>query len=117
MEQSGKVKVILPKQTISDKLTKQVLVIETTNDKYPQVISFEAVNDRTKLLDNLSVGSDVTVHFNLNGREWVNKQGEKQYFNTLAVWKIDVLSASETPQYAPPAEISSKAEEDDLPFS
>jgi len=94
MEQSGKVKVILPQQVISEKLTKQVLVIETSDDKYPQVISFEAVNDRTKLLDNLSVGSDVTVHFNLNGREWINKQGVAQYFNTLSLWKIDVLSTS-----------------------
>lgn len=92
MEQTGKVKVLLPKQTISEKLTKQVLVIETADDKYPQVISFEAVNDRTKLLDNLTVGSDVTVHFNLNGREWINKQGVTQYFNTLSLWKIDVLS-------------------------
>ena len=114
MEQSGKVKVILPQQVISDKLTKQVLVIETSDDKYPQVISFEAVNDRTKLLDNLSVGSDVTVHFNINGREWVNPKGEKQYFNTLSLWKIDAAKVGESQSQSTGS--APAKDDDDLPF-
>lgn len=113
-EITGTVKTVLPKQVVSEKLTKQVLVIETKDDKYPQVISLEAVNDRCKMLDNIGVGQDVNIHFNLNGREWT-KDGKTSYFNTLSVWKVDVLGNS-APIYAAPADISSKPEDDDLPF-
>jgi hypothetical protein len=65
---------------------------------------------------------DVEVFFNLRGRPWTDRNGKKSYFNTLALWKINILSGAtpaqqaSAPQYAPPADINATSEDDDLPF-
>jgi hypothetical protein len=71
------------------------------------------------LIDAVKVGDDVEVFFNLKGRKWTDKMGKVVYFNTLQLWKLNVLSgggAASTPEYAPPVDISSAPDDDDLPF-
>jgi len=85
MELNGKVLKVTEDEVISDKLTKRLLIVEyAENPQYPETISFEAVNTKTALLDNLSIGQDVKVHFNLRGREYNGK-----YYNTLSLWKVE----------------------------
>ena len=109
------------------KYTRKLSKVEKAEDcegKAPKLSSYkteEAIQDRVTLMDNVKVGEDVEVFFNLKGREWTNKQGEKQYFNTLQLWKVNALGAAEagqaTPAYAPPVDISAApGEDDDLPF-
>ncbi len=89
MEITGKIHEIGITESVSDKLNKRNLVLEyAENPQYPEYISFECINDKCNLLDNLSEGNQVTVHFNLRGRPWTNKQGVKQYFNSLHLWKV-----------------------------
>lgn len=117
MELKAKVLEIGKTQQVSEKLTKRELIVEyIENPQYPEYIKFEAIQDRCDLLDNIRVGDDVEVHFNLRGRPWTDKTGKKTYFNSLQLWKISVLSGGNAPQYAPPADISSKPDDDDLPF-
>lgn len=100
----------------TEKLTKRELIVkDESNEKYPQLIKIEAINDRCKLFDGLQVGQNVTVHFNLNGREWINPKGVKQYFNSLMAWKVEAGSVS-SPEYVAPVDISNAADDDDLPF-
>jgi hypothetical protein len=71
------------------------------------------------LLDNIKVGDDIEVFFNLKGRPWTDKTGKKTYFNSLQLWKVNVLAGANgntVPEYAPQADISSAPDEDDLPF-
>ena len=117
MDIKGKVHEVNPVQQVTDSLKKQELIIEyIENPQYPEYLKFEAVNDRCNLIDPLKVGDDVEVFFNLRGRSWTDKTGKKSYFNSMQLWKVNVLSGSATPEYAPPADISSASEDDDLPF-
>jgi hypothetical protein len=88
MEVKGKVKKVGSEEVISDKFKKRVLWIET-GDKYPQTVEFQAANDKCDLLNGIEEGAEITVHFNLRGREWQNKEGETKVFNTLDLWKVE----------------------------
>ena len=88
MLQKGKVKQVGSEEVISDKFKKRTIWIET-DDEYPQTIEFQAAQDRCGLLNNVEVGSEITVHFNLRGREWQNKEGVTKVFNTLDLWKVE----------------------------
>jgi hypothetical protein len=127
---TGTVKVINPTQVISEKFSKREFVIET-QDQYPQLVMFQATQDKCSLLDNVQLSSQVEVSFNLKGREWTSPAGEVKYFNTLEAWRIEkVGQANAMPAGGPSAmslgsdpipaattsAVASNEEEDDLPF-
>ena len=122
MDIKGKVHEISPVVTVSDKFKKRELIIEyAENPTYPEFLKFEATQDKVNILDNVKVGDQVEVFFNLRGRPWTNKEGVTTYFNSLVVWRVNALAAGEsaavsTPAYAAPADITSSADDDDLPF-
>ena len=91
----GELKVINDTRQVSDKFKLREFVLTTEGD-YPQVIQFQSVQDKTELLDVLTVGQQVEVFFNLRGREWTNADGVVKVFNTLDAWKIDLLSSPNT---------------------
>jgi hypothetical protein len=120
MEIKGKVHEVAPTVQVTDSLKKRELIVEyIENPQYPEYLKFEAIQDRCNLLDSVKVGDDVEVFFNLRGRPWTDKAGKKSYFNSMQLWKINVLagaSSASAPEYAAPADISSTTEDDDLPF-
>lgn len=109
-EAVGRIQVITPIERISDKMEKRILVIETA-EKYPQQIPFEAINSTCSKLDNLQIGQEVAVHFNLQGRSWNGK-----YYSSNRLWKVEPTEqtpdkVTENPKQQQPVETS-----DDLPF-
>ena len=92
---SGPITFISDPQVISDKLTKQTIVI-TMGDKYPEPIAVEAANDKLDMLHGLKVGDEIVAYANLRGREWNGR-----YFVNLSLWKIE--AAGTTSQAAPAA--------------
>ncbi|MDB5119251.1 MAG: hypothetical protein JWN56_469 [Sphingobacteriales bacterium] len=122
MDIKGKVHEISPVINVSDKFKKREVIIEyAENPTYPEYLKFEAQQDKVSILDSVKVGDQVEVFFNLKGRPWTNKDGVTTYFNNMIVWRINALGAGETasvstPAYAAPADISSSADDDDLPF-
>jgi len=120
MEIKGKVHEVAPTVQVTDSLKKRELILEyIENPQYPEYLKFEAIQDRCNLLDSVKVGDDVEVFFNLKGRPWTDKAGKKSYFNSMQLWKVNVLAGANSapaPAYAPPADISSAPEDDDLPF-
>jgi hypothetical protein len=96
---NGTLKVANETQVISEKFSKREFVIET-QDQYPQLVIFQATQDKCNLLDGIGVGSKLEVSFNLRGREWTSPGGEVKYFNTLEAWRIDVLGATAQPHIA-----------------
>ena len=114
----GELKVIGDVQQISDSFKKREFVVLDASGQYPQTIMFQAVQDRTDLLNNFNVGDNVEVTFFLRGREWTNpKDGQVKYFNSLDAWKIEPLGdATDKPASADSAETFVAEGDDDLPF-
>lgn len=127
MEVIGRVKVVNPAQQVTATFKKRELVV-TTEEQYPQHILIEFTQDKTDLLNNLSVGEQIKVSINLRGREWVNPQGETKYFNSIQGWRVEKMqvqnqqSSSDFVPPVPPADAFEPAtnfneeEHDDLPF-
>lgn len=111
---TGKVHEVGKAQQVTEKLKKQVLVLEISeNADYKEYPPFEAVNDRCKLLDELREGDEVEVHFNLRGRPYTDKAGKKTYFGSNGIWKISILKTSAA-NYVKPS--SQDDTDQDLPF-
>lgn len=122
MEIKAKVHEISPVIEVSEKFKKRELIVEyAENPTYPEYVKFEAVQEKVSLFDNVKVGDEVELFFNLRGRPWTDKNGKTSYFNTLVVWRINILNgaanaAAQTPERAAPVDITSTPEDDDLPF-
>ncbi len=126
MEIKGKVHEVSEIINVTESFKKRELVVEyAENPQYPEFVKFEAIQDKCALLDNLQVGAEVEVSFNLKGRAYTDKMGKKGYFNSLHVWKVSSTGATAapaaaapvTPEYAPPVDVSAAPGEDgDLPF-
>ena len=91
---TGKIKLIQEPQTFNSGFTKREMVVTVEDGKYPQDISLEFVQDKVALLDGLQPGQEVTVTFDIRGREYNGR-----YFNNLQGWKITTADAASA---APP---------------
>lgn len=110
-KEKGTVVNVTPLQNISDKFRKQDFTIKTFDDKYPQFLTFQVVNDKCDLVANLNTGDVVEVNYNLRGREWTSPEGVTKYFNTVEAWSINLSSEPVQTTPAPTNE-----DDDDLPF-
>lgn len=113
---TGKIKLIQDAQTFGSGFTKREMVVTVEDGKYPQDINLEFVQDKISLLDNLRAGQQVTVTFDIRGREYNGR-----YFNNLQAWKI-VAPADENAfpeeRYPPPPTGNPPPDynDDDIPF-
>ncbi len=102
----------------SEKFRAREFVIEIQDGNYPQMIKFQLTQDKCELIDDYNDGDEITVHFNLRGREWNDR-----YFTNLDAWRIESANGS---QAAPAGAVSdadypelTKAPDDfkdDIPF-
>lgn len=123
---TGKIKAIGSVEQKSDTFKMRTFVVTVDGDtNYPQHVQLQASNDKCDLLNTFAQGSDVTVSFNLRGREWVSPADNTvKYFNTLDAWKIEAATAA--PASSAPAANKVPANQtpvtivpptgDDLPF-
>ena len=111
---TGKIKLIQDAKTFDSGFTKREMVVIVEDGKYPQEINIEFIQDKVALLDSLQVGKEVTVTFDLRGREYNGR-----YFNNLQGWKIVTLG-DEAPtnreDQSHPYPVPSDFEMDDIPF-
>lgn len=83
----GTIKTIFQEEQFKNNFRKQQIVL-TTQDKYPQHILFEFINDNINLLKGYMEGEEVELNYNLRGKENAYKG---KPINSLAVWKIGRL--------------------------
>ena len=71
--QEGAIISKLPPKQVSEKFKVQefILRVGQPEDKYPQEIKFQLVNDNIDLLDFIQVNDVVEVTFDLRGREYI----------------------------------------------
>lgn len=109
-ELQGSLHEIFDTQQVTDKFAKREFCILVPDGSYTQYAKLQFTNDKCDLLDTYSVGDEVKVSFNLQGKPFTNKQGEQVYFTNLAAWKIELVSKGK----AQPKKASSFIEDDDL---
>ena len=111
-ELTGKIKLIQEPKTFDSGFTKREMVVVVDDGRYPQEINLEFVQDKVALLDPLQPGQEVTVSFDIRGREYNGR-----YFNNLQGWKVVVLGdeagpPAEEPHYPTPEDFG----DEDIPF-
>ena len=104
-EIKGKIKVLFDRQDFPSGFFKRDFVI-TTNDQYPQDIKFGALKERVEQLDGLSVDDEVTVKFDIRGREY-----NGNYYVDLNAWRIERAASYQPSQVGDQADQSSPAPE------
>ena len=73
MQLKATIKKIGITEVVSDKFKKRDIVLtDNSNEKYPQHILFQLIQDKVNLADNLRIGDSVEISFNLKGREYNN---------------------------------------------
>ena len=113
---TGKIKIVQEVKTFDSGFTKREMVVIVEDGKYPQEINIEFVQDKVALLDTLQVGQEVTVTFDIRGREYNGR-----YFNNLQGWKIVTLGdepAFTAEEQSPVTNIGASTDfnDDDIPF-
>jgi single-strand DNA-binding protein len=111
---TGKVKLIQETQTFGSGFQKREMVVTVEDGKFPQDINLEFVQDKISLLDALQVGQEVTVTFDIRGREYNGR-----YFNNLQGWRIQASAGGAGADVPPPpTDVPADLEEyeDDIPF-
>lgn len=113
---TGKIKLLQEPKTFDSGFTKREMVVIVDDGRYPQEINIEFVQDKVSLLDNLEAGQEVTVTFDIRGREYNGR-----YFNNLQGWKIvthggDRASAAGMQSSAPPDSAPPDYADEDIPF-
>ena len=101
-------------------------VVEKTEDIGGRLstsyVKFQAVQDRTSIIDKINVGDEIKVLFNIRGSKW-EKEGKTNYFTNLDAWRIEQMASGSanksTDNYMEPQDsfsASSPDAIDDLPF-
>jgi hypothetical protein len=122
-EISGKLIEKYDTQVVSDRFKKREFVIEKkegtpTGFEYVENIKFQLTQDKCESLDQMKLGEDITIHFNIKGKRW-EKNGQVSYFNNLDAWKVEKQNSGEVKTTRdrnvemPPPEMD---ETGDLPF-
>ncbi len=105
-------------EQISEKFKKRRLIVEhSKSTNYPQTSEFTLIQNNVSLADGLNPGDEVKLLFDLKGKEFVDKNSIVRVFNSLEVWRIEIIKKS--PDFVEtPAENSGIVYDDkeDLPF-
>jgi hypothetical protein len=106
-EMTGTVKVVMDEVTFPSGFNKREFVVTTEDDRYPQDIKFEAVKDKTALLNGVEVGQRVKVTFDLRGNEHNGR-----YYTNLSCWRLEPAGEAAGGEEMPPIDADSLVPED-----
>lgn len=102
----------------TEKFKVREFVLEQTEEAngktFTNLIKLQASQNKADLLDDMNVGDELKVQFNIRGSKW-EKDGKTFYFTNLDAWKIEVASKGEAKKPAI-TEAEVVEETDDLPF-
>jgi hypothetical protein len=91
MKITGTLKIKKDTQIVSESFSKREFVLTVVDDAFSNDILIQLVKDKCILIDAFNIGDLLEVEINLNGKCWVNPQGEEKYFNSLNAWKISKI--------------------------
>lgn len=116
MEIKGIVHEVGATQQVTESFKKRDLIVAyAENPQFVEYVRMEATQDRVSIFDNLNIGDEIEVSFNLRGRPWTNKEGVTTYFNSLVAWRVVKLAEGSVPSSPEPVNVNND-DDDDLPF-
>ncbi|MGI8581277.1 MAG: DUF3127 domain-containing protein [Chitinophagaceae bacterium] len=59
-------------------------------------IKFQALQDKTNIIDKLNIDDEVKVYFNIKGSKW-EKDGKTNYITNLDAWRIEQMLQTKNP--------------------
>lgn len=83
-EVEGKLHRLFATEQKSASFQTREFVLEIPDGNYPQLVKFQAVQERCAMLDSYKEGDRIKVSFDLRGREWNGK-----YLTNLNAWRIE----------------------------
>jgi len=117
---SGRLHKVFDTEQKSASFQAREFVIEVADGKFPQMVKFQLTQDKCAIIDDYSEGDEITVEFDLRGREW-----NERYFTNLNAWRISRAEAGDSassgggqaaaPQQQAPAAATADFD-DDIPF-
>jgi len=113
---SGRLHKVFDTEQKSASFQAREFVIEVADGKFPQMVKFQLTQDKCTIIDDYSEGDEITVDFDLRGREWNDK-----YFTNLNAWRIargeaqEAAPASNEANSGVPAAATADFD-DDIPF-
>ena len=110
-ELTGKIKLIQEEQTFASGFNKREMVVTVDDGRYPQDINLEFVKDKISLLDDLQPGQEVTVSFDIRGREYNGR-----YYNNLQGWKVVAADSDAPDAPTPQGDEPPPMGDEDIPF-
>jgi hypothetical protein len=90
-EVNGKLHRAFDTEQKTDKFRAREFVLEIEDGQYPQMIKFQLTQEKCEMLDDYNEGDELTVHFDLRGREWNGK-----YFTNLNAWRLSAATQAST---------------------
>lgn len=107
---TGKLHKKFPTETRGEKgFQTRDFVLEVSDGQYPQLIKFQAVQDRCAMLDTYEENEEVKVHFDLRGREWQGK-----YLTNLNCWRIEKGTNASPSTATPVQQVAATSAADNL---
>lgn len=100
---------------------KRLVVLEQSNGRFPNFIPLEFLRDNCDAADDLQVGSEVEISYQLSGRKWQkDPSSEVKFFLSAEALSFKVIAAGD-PSGAVDAESANDAfsesyDENDIPF-
>ncbi len=98
LEIQGKLHEIFETQQITEKFRKREFVVEIDDNGYTQYVKFQLNQDKCNIIDNYAVNEQIKVNFNLSGRPYTRKTGERDYITNIVAWKIDKIGSGISPE-------------------
>lgn len=113
----GVIKRILKPQEFDSGFRKCEMHIETTGDKYPQIIPLEFLKDMVDEAVGLEPGQTIKANCNVGGREWRKTEADTwRAFLSLSVWKYEIIESSIKEQVQAKAASNTSDGANDMPF-
>lgn len=106
--------------------TSREFVVEKSSDFNGKTINnyikFQCTQAKVNIIDDVNVGDEIKVHFNIRGNKW-EKEGRVSYFTNLDAWRIEKALAQNsqahdgnTDHMEPIDNFTSNDDNDILPF-
>lgn len=101
---------------------KRLVVLEQDTGRFTNYIPIEFLRDNCELADDLNVGDDIEISYQLSGRKWQkDSDSETKYFLTAEAISFKVMGSGGDSSQVDPAEANdafaeSNYDENDIPF-
>ena len=103
---------------------KRLVVLEQENGRFPNFIPLEFVRDACDSVDDMSVGSEVEISYQLTGRKWQkDPSSEVKFFLTAEALSYKVVSGTAKKKSGDDEDLSAandafseSYDENDIPF-